>query len=296
MKQPAPESGSEPIAAAAHRPATSRNNVVIEVERVSKTFETPRQGKVVALEDITIDVSYGEFVTVVGPSGCGKSTLLRMIAGLTPLSAGKILYQGEPVRGLNTKVGYVPQESKLFPWLTLEENVGFGLDPRRYSRKEREDRTHNFIKLAGLEGFEKHYPSQLSGGMAKRASIIRALVYEPAVILMDEPFGPLDAQTRMILQDELLKIWEQKRQTIVFVTHDLVEAVALADRVAIVTHRPGRIKDILKVPMDRPRNIFEIHRQKGFDEAYGRLWNIFRHELKIRLDQGQSLDSQTLSR
>ena len=269
-----------------------RGEPVIQVDQVSKIFQTPRQGKVVALQDISFRVTYGEFVTIVGPSGCGKSTLLKMIAGLTPLSSGRILYQGTEVRGLNTKVGYVPQESKLFPWLTLEENVGFGLDPRRYSREEREDRTRNFIKLAGLEGFEKHYRSQLSGGMAKRASIIRALVYEPAVILMDEPFGPLDAQTRMILQDELLKIWEQKRQTIVFVTHDLVEAVALADRVAIVTHRPGRIKDILKVPMDRPRNIFEIHRQKGFDEAYGRLWNIFRHELKIRLDQGQSLDSQ----
>lgn len=285
MKQPAPESGSEPIAGAAHRPATSRNNVVIEVERVSKTFETPRQGKVVALEDITIDVSYGEFVTVVGPSGCGKSTLLKMIAGLTPLSAGKILYQGEEVRGLNTKVGYVPQESKLFPWLTLEENVAFGLDARRFSKAERENRIRHFVRLAGLEGFENHYPSQLSGGMGKRASIIRALVYEPAVILMDEPFGPLDAQTRMILQDELLKIWEQKRQTIVFVTHDLVEAVALADRVAIITHRPGTIKDIINVPMDRPRNIFEIHRQKGFDEAHARLWNIFRHELKIQSDR-----------
>lgn len=285
MKQPAPESGSERIAGAAQRPATSRNNVVIEVERVSKTFETPRQGKVVALEDITIDVSYGEFVTVVGPSGCGKSTLLKMIAGLTPLSAGKILYQGEEVRGLNTKVGYVPQESKLFPWLTLEENVAFGLDARRFSKAERENRIRHFVRLAGLEGFENHYPSQLSGGMSKRASIIRALVYEPAVILMDEPFGPLDAQTRMILQDELLKIWEQKRQTIVFVTHDLVEAVALADRVAIITHRPGTIKDIINVPMDRPRNIFEIHRQKGFDEAHARLWNIFRHELKIQSDR-----------
>lgn len=285
MKQPAPESGSEPIAGAAQRPATSRNNVVIEVERVSKTFETPRQGKVAALEDITIDVSYGEFVTVVGPSGCGKSTLLKMIAGLTPLSAGKILYQGEEVRGLNTKVGYVPQESKLFPWLTLEENVAFGLDARRFSKAERENRIRHFVRLAGLEGFENHYPSQLSGGMSKRASIIRALVYEPAVILMDEPFGPLDAQTRMILQDELLKIWEQKRQTIVFVTHDLVEAVALADRVAIITHRPGTIKDIINVPMDRPRNIFEIHRQKGFDEAHARLWNIFRHELKIQSDR-----------
>jgi len=263
----------------------SSNGQVIEVEKVSKIFQTPKQGTVSALEDVTFDVPYGEFVTVVGPSGCGKSTLIKLIAGLTPFSSGRILYQGIEVRGLNTKVGYVPQESKLFPWLTLEENVAFGLDPRRYSRRERESRVEHFIKLAGLIGFERHYPSQLSGGMAKRASIIRSLVYDPAVILMDEPFGPLDAQTRMILQDELLKIWEQKRQTILFVTHDLVEAVALADRVIIMSHRPGRITDIMKVPMSRPRNIFEIHRQPGFDEAYGRLWNIFRHELKIQAGQ-----------
>jgi NitT/TauT family transport system ATP-binding protein len=260
---------------------------VIQVENVFKVFQTPKQGRVMALEDISLEVPYGEFVTVVGPSGCGKSTLLKLIAGLVPLSACRILYQRLEVRGLNTKVGYVPQESKLFPWLTLEENVAFGLDLQRYSHQERESRVRHFIDLAGLVGFEKHYPAQLSGGMSKRASIIRALVYDPPVILMDEPFGPLDAQTRMILQDELLKIWEQKRQTIIFVTHDLVEAVALADWVVVMTHRPGRIKDIVKVPMDRPRNIFEIHRQKGFDDAYGRLWNIFRHELNIRLDQGK---------
>ena len=162
-----------------------------------------------------------------GPSGCGKSTLLKLIAGFSACSAGRILFQGEEVRGLNTKVGYVPQESKLFPWLTVEENVGFGLDPKRYSRADRERQVSQFINLAGLAGFEKYYPAQFSGGMSKRASIVRALAYEPPVILMDEPFGPLDAQTRMVLQDELLKIWEQKRQTIVFVTHDLVEAVAL---------------------------------------------------------------------
>jgi len=261
--------------------AQAGNQPVIEVENVTKAFMTPDQGRMVALEDITLSIPYGEFVTVVGPSGCGKSTLLKLIAGLTPISGGRILYQGSEVQGLNTKVGYVPQESKLFPWLTLEENVAFGLDPKRYSRQERERQVRYFINLAGLSGFEKYYPAQLSGGMGKRASIIRALAYEPPVILMDEPFGPLDAQTRMILQDELLKIWEQKRQTIIFVTHDLVEAVALADRVVVITHRPGRIKDTIKVPMERPRNIFEIHRQEGFDEAYGRLWNIFRNELNI---------------
>lgn len=257
------------------------NGPVIRVESVSKLFRTPSEGAISALQNISLDVSQGEFITVVGPSGCGKSTLLKLIAGFSPPSSGRILCQDEEVRGLNTKVGYVPQESKLFPWLTVEENVGFGVDSRRYSRHERERQVQHFINLAGLAGFEKYYPGQLSGGMSKRASIMRALAYEPPVILMDEPFGPLDAQTRMVLQDELLKIWEQKRQTIVFVTHDLVEAVALADRVVVITHRPGQIKDIINVRMARPRNIFEIHRQEGFDDAYGRLWNIFRHELNI---------------
>jgi ABC-type nitrate/sulfonate/bicarbonate transport system ATPase subunit len=255
--------------------------LVIRVEHVSKLFRTPGEGTIGALDDISLDIPYGEFVTVVGPSGCGKSTLLKVIAGLSTTSTGRIFYQGEELRGLNTKVGYVPQESKLFPWLTVEENVGFGLDSKRYPRQQRERQIEQFINLAGLAGFEKYYPGQLSGGMSKRASIVRALAYEPAVILMDEPFGPLDAQTRMVLQDELLKIWEQKRQTIIFITHDLVEAVALADRVVVMTHRPGKIKDIIKVPMGRPRNIFEIHRQEGFDEAYEKLWNIFRHELNI---------------
>jgi len=257
------------------------NNSVIRVESVSKLFRTPSAGAISALQNISLNVPHGEFITVVGPSGCGKSTLLKLIAGFSPPSSGRILCENEEVRGLNTKVGYVPQESKLFPWLTVEQNVGFGLDSKRYPREKREHQVQQFIKLAGLAGFEKYSPAQLSGGMSKRASIIRALAYEPAVILMDEPFGPLDAQTRMVLQDELLKIWEQKRQTIVFVTHDLVEAVALADRVVVITHRPGQIKDIINVPMKRPRNIFEIHRQEGFDEAYGRLWKIFRHELNI---------------
>ncbi len=266
---------------AALKSAQNQTDCVIRVDNVSKVFQTPSQANLRALEKITLDVRSGEFVTVVGPSGCGKSTLLKLIAGFSASSAGRIIFQGEEVRGLNTKVGYVPQESKLFPWLTVEENVGFGLDPKRYSRPDRERQVSQFISLAGLAGFEKYYPAQLSGGMSKRASIVRALAYEPPVILMDEPFGPLDAQTRMVLQDELLKIWEQKRQTIVFVTHDLVEAVALADRVVVMTHRPGKIKDIIPVPMSRPRNIFEIHRQEGFDDAYSRLWNIFRHELNI---------------
>ena len=285
MQDPKGKRNEQTITRDAVEEPGSAEDLVIQVENVSKVFHTRKQGPVGALENLTLDVPYGKFVTVVGPSGCGKSTLLKLIAGLIPVSAGRILYQDVEVRGLNTKVGYVPQESKLFPWLTLEENVGFGLEARNYTRQERERRVRDYIQMAGLTGFEKLYPAQLSGGMSKRASIIRALAYDPPVILMDEPFGPLDAQTRMILQDELLKIWKKRRKTILFVTHDLVEAVALADQVVIMTHRPGRIKDIIEVPMARPRNIFEIHRQDGFEETYGRLWSIFRHELEIKFDE-----------
>lgn len=259
-------------------------SLVIRVEHVSKIFQTRAQAPVVALDDITLHIASGEFVTVVGPSGCGKSTLLKLIAGLTFPSTGRIVYAGAELHALNTQVGYVPQESKLFPWLTLEENVAFGLDCHSYPREERARRLRHLIQLAGLGGFEKHYPAQLSGGMSKRASILRALAYDPPVILMDEPFGPLDAQTRMVLQDELLHIWAHQRQTIVFITHDLVEAVALADRVVVMTPRPGRIWEIIPVPMTRPRNIFEIHRQKGFDETYGKLWHLFRHALPRRAE------------
>src|ERR1041384_794641 len=221
--------------------SASATGAVIKVNNVCKIFQTPSQANLHALADIDLDIHAGEFVTIVGPSGCGKSTLLKLIAGFSPCSSGRIMFQGEEVRGLNTKVGYVPQESKLFPWLTVEENVGFGLDSKQFSRADRDRQVSQFIHLAGLAGFEKYYPGQLSGGMSKRASIVRALAYEPPVILMDEPFGPLDAQTRMVLQDELLKLWEKKRQTIIFVTHDLVEAVALADQVVVMTHRPGQI-------------------------------------------------------
>src|SRR3954471_846939 len=159
-----------------------RAQTVISVEKVSKIFQTPAQETLGALLDIDLNIRHGEFVTVVGPSGCGKSTLLKLIAGFSPASRGRILFQGDEVRGLNTRVGYVPQESKLFPWITVEENVGFGLSPKRYSRADRERQVNYFIKLAGLSGFEKYYPGQLSGGMGKRASIIRALAYEPPVI------------------------------------------------------------------------------------------------------------------
>lgn len=233
----------------------------------------------VAIEDVSFDVPEGRITTVVGPSGCGKTTLLRLAAGLVAPSAGDVVYRDRRVRGLNTEIGYVTQESHLFPWLSIVENVEFPLAARGVRATERRERARAWLARVGLEGFEDNYPFQLSGGMQKRASIVRTLIFEPSVVLMDEPFGPLDAQTRMTMQHELLELWRRDRTTILFITHDLVEAIALSDTVVVMTKRPGRIKEIYDVPLTRPRDVFEIYLAPGFDEAYARLWRHFRGEL-----------------
>lgn len=232
-----------------------------------------------AIEDASFDVADGRITTVVGPSGCGKTTLLRLAAGLVRPSAGQVLYKDRAVAGLNTGVGYVTQESQLFPWLSIVENVEFPLAARGVPAKARRERARAWLARVGLDGFEDNYPFQLSGGMQKRASIARTMIYEPEVVLMDEPFGPLDAQTRMTMQHELLELWRRERKTILFITHDLVEAIALSDTVIVMTKRPGRIKEIFEVPLARPRDVFEIHLAPGFDEAYARLWQHFRGKL-----------------
>ena len=180
---------------------------------------------------------------------------------------------------LNTEVGFVTQESNLWPWMTLYQNVEFPLRVRGVPARERRERVMEHIKMVGLSGFEKHYPHQLSGGMQKRASIIRTMVYEPDIVLMDEPFGPLDAQTKMLLQRDLLRVWDMRKQTIMFVTHDLVEAVALSDNVVVMSARPGRIKGVFPISVERPRDVFQIHAAEGFAEDYERIWSSFRSEL-----------------
>jgi len=214
--------------------------------------------EVTALEGVSLRVPQGAITTVVGPSGCGKTTLLRLAAGLLPPSEGKVFCHGRPVAGLNTGVGFVTQDSNLFPWLTAVDNVEFALAVRGVPRKERREQAMGWLHLVGLEGFEHSYPSQLSGGMQKRVSIVRTLIYEPEVVLLDEPFGALDAQTRTRLHHELLGLWHQKKTTMLFITHDLVEAITLSDYVVVMTRRPGRIKGVCKVPLARPRNVFEI--------------------------------------
>jgi NitT/TauT family transport system ATP-binding protein len=234
-----------------------------------------------ALGGTSFDVPPEKITSVVGPSGCGKTTLLRLAAGLMRASGGDVFYNGAPVDGLNTSVGYVTQDSNLFPWLTALGNVEFPLAIRGMARLERREKAMHWLRIVGLEGFENHYPSQLSGGMQKRVSIVRTLVYEPSVVLLDEPFGALDAQTRMGLHHQLLELWRERKCTMLFITHDLVEAITLSDQIVVMTRRPGRVKEIYQVPLARPRNVFEIYLAPGFDAAYAALWQHFKSEINV---------------
>jgi len=205
------------------------------------------------LEDINLDIADGEFICVVGPSGCGKSTLLNAMAGFLSPSSGSVSIDGETVSGPDPRRILVFQERGVFPWLTVEGNIGFGLS--KLSRKEREERIAHYVKTVRLEGFENTYPSDLSGGMKQRLQVARALAVNPDILYLDEPFGALDSITRVIMRGELLRIWQTERRTIVFVTHDIDEAVQLADRVVVLSSRPARIKEILTIDIPHPRNI-----------------------------------------
>jgi NitT/TauT family transport system ATP-binding protein len=253
---------------------------LLSVQNVRREFDV-RGNNVLALDTLSLGLDQGEFVTVVGPSGCGKSTLLNLVVGLLPPSAGQILFRGRAVAGINPEIGYVTQKDNLLPWRTLIENVELALEIRGTAKDERRRRAEKLIAQVGLTGFEEHYPHELSGGMRQRANIIRTLIYDPELILMDEPFGPLDAQTRIVLQDQLLKLWLGSRKTILFITHDLVEAITLADRVIVMTSRPGRVKHIAAVPIPRPRDVYQIHTSPEFREVYDTLWRELRPEVNM---------------
>jgi NitT/TauT family transport system ATP-binding protein len=256
---------------------------VIEARDVFKVFvargERRRRRAFLALHDVRLAIQQGRFVSFVGPSGCGKSTLLNMVAGLVRPTDGTVLYKGAPVQGINTDVGYITQDDNLLPWRTLVENVEVALEFRGVGAAERRVRAMDFIQRVGLRGFEHHYPHELSGGMRKRTALVRTLIYEPDVILMDEPFGPLDAQTRVILQDELLRLWEGTGKTIIFVTHDLVEAIALSDEIVLFSRAPGTIKRVYPVPLPRPRDVFRIHADPRFPAFYDQLWRDLKEEI-----------------
>jgi NitT/TauT family transport system ATP-binding protein len=252
---------------------------MLSLKNISKRFFA-RDRVIRAIEGISIDIETGEFVTIVGPSGCGKSTILNIVSGLMPPSDGTVELERRPVHGVTRDIGYVTQQHNLMPWRTLIDNVAFPLQVAGVAKSERNDRATELIDMAGLAGFEKSYPHELSGGMCQRANIIRTLIYAPKVMLMDEPFGPLDAQTRLSLQDQLLKIWSQTRVTIIFITHDLHEAIGLGDRVVLLSTRPGRIIRVDKVTMSRPRDIFRIHDSGEFRALYDAIWVELERQVK----------------
>ena len=245
---------------------------MITYEGVGKKFY--KQGKPFeALANATFEVKRGEFVAVVGPSGCGKSTLLNMTAGLMHPSLGTVMYDGKVVNEVNHRVGYMTQKDNLLPWRTVAGNIGLALEIKGVDKQDRDERVNEFVRLVGLQGFEQHFPSELSGGMRKRVSLARTMIYKPETLLMDEPFGALDAQLRLVLHDLLLGVWETTKTTIVFVTHDLAEAITLADRVVILTSRPGRIKGIQEVPLPRPRDVVNVRFTPEFGRLFQTLWD-----------------------
>lgn len=248
----------------------------LEMNGISKTFET-REQSVLALDDVSISLAENEFVTLVGTSGCGKSTLLSIAAGLQTASEGEVLVDGQPVTGPGRDRGVVFQSYTLFPWLTALENVEFALRGETLSAGERRDQAMEHLKLVGLEDFANRHPNQLSGGMQQRVAIARALSYRPEILLMDEPFGALDALTRQLMQELLTNIWEQHKLTVLFVTHDVEEAVYISDRVLIMTNRPGRIKKEVKVDLPRPRS-YEMVGSPEFGELYAEVLESIREE------------------
>lgn len=239
---------------------------MIRIEDVNKTYATMRGGSVIALENINLEVKDNEFVVLVGPSGCGKTTLLKLVGGLQLVTSGTIRVGEQLVTGPFSDVGFVFQQPVLLPWRTVFDNVMFSIEMLGRPVADYRARTKELLQLAGISGFEEQYPRELSGGMQQRVSICRALVHDPSLLLMDEPFGALDAMTREEMSFELLRIWEQRRKTILFVTHSISEAILLADRVVVMSPRPGRIAKVLTVDLPRPRTV-EMEFSKTF-EAY----------------------------
>ncbi|MCA1218551.1 ABC transporter ATP-binding protein [Streptomyces sp. 8L] len=254
----------------------------VRFDKVSLMFRSRRSSTPVeALHEVSFDVKEREFCAIVGPSGCGKSTLLNLVAGLTPPSHGQVTVHGRPVAGLVPDIGYVTQDSNLLPWLTVDENIRLPLQIRKTPSQEQDRLVDQWIELVGLGQFRTSYPHQLSGGMQKRCSIARTLVYDPPILLMDEPFGALDAMTKAVMQDTLLDIWDRHQKTVLFVTHDLSEALTLADRVIVMSRRPGRVKASAPVGIPRPRDAFHISESREFAEQHRVLWDMFAAEISM---------------
>ena len=251
----------------------------LQIEHLTKHYWLEREDRnVLALSDVSFSVDDGEFMAIVGPSGCGKTSMLNIIAGLLPCEEGKVSIDGKRVSGPGIDRAVVFQHSSLLPWRTIAGNVRYGMElQRRFDEATMRERTDSFIKLVGLSGFERHYPSELSGGMQQRVNLARALAADPVVLLMDEPFAALDAQTREFMQAELLKIWSKAKKTVVFITHQISEAIYLADRVVVMSARPGRVKEIFRVPFGRPRDL-SLKRDPRFLELEDSVWKLIEEE------------------
>jgi NitT/TauT family transport system ATP-binding protein len=249
----------------------------IEAKGVRKVFAS-RRGEVVALDRVDVAARPGEFVSIVGPSGSGKSTFLYIVGGFIEPTDGTIAVGGEPITGPGPDRGIVFQEFVLFPWKTVLGNVTYGLAEKGVPRRERLDLARTYLEMVKLAGFEKHYPKELSGGMKQRVALARTLIMDPAVLLMDEPFGSIDAQTRAVLQKELLQIWERTQKTVLFVTHAVDEAIFLADRIYVFSHRPALVKAVIDVDLPRPRDPEEILGTKTYGELHRRIWKLLEEE------------------
>jgi len=263
------------------RPPRAERSTRISVEALDKRFKTATTD-VVAVDNVSFEVRQGEFVALLGPSGCGKSTILNMVAGLLPRTGGRIRIDADEVvpGEVNRKVGYVFQRDTVFPWRTAEANIGYGLEIAGVPRAERQAKVARAIETAGLSGFAKSYPRMLSGGMRQRVALMRTLIMEPEILLMDEPFGALDTHTKLEMHKTLLEIWERERQTVLFVTHDLGEALTLASRIILLSARPGRLKEDFEVPFARPRDAVSLRETEEFGRLYSHIWHSLGEEFR----------------
>jgi len=249
---------------------------ILVVENIVKRFET-QDGVLVAVDDVSFTVAPGEFLSVIGPSGCGKSTLFNIIGGLMDGYSGRVSVGGETIRGPHASIGMIFQEESTFPWRTVIDNVAFPLEIAGVGKAERLDKARHFVELVGLSGFERRYPSELSGGMRQRVSMARTLASEPKILLMDEPFAALDEQTRLLLGDKVLQIQQELQQTTLLITHNLTEAVQLSDRILVMTYRPGKLKRMVEIKLPRPRSS-EIVGSDDFGRYVAQIWNDLREE------------------
>jgi NitT/TauT family transport system ATP-binding protein len=267
-------------------------DAILVVDNITKRFETP-DGVLTAVDNVSLTVAPGEFLGVIGPSGCGKSTLFNVIGGLIDAYDGRVTVAGETVSGPHPSIGMVFQEESTFPWRTVIDNVAFPLEIAGLSKAERYDKARHFVHLVGLDGFERRYPAELSGGMRQRVSMARTLASEPKILLMDEPFAALDEQTRLLLGDKVLQIQQQLKQTTLIITHNITEAVQLSDRILVMTYRPGKVKRMVDIELTRPRTS-EIVSSEAFGRYVAQIWNDLREEASRGLidDEARKLQAR----